>query len=296
MLPGTDSVGGQYLYLTSQEIQKQSTYNEAWYRNTTSGDHGDHAVQRLATMGSCQTSQRDTYQQRYDNGKSTYSCRYRELGYYNRSNGSSSLLQTLSEITVQSIFHIRQILLGQRLVQSIFCLQGCLCSRAYCFLREERTTGDHVHQEKGECCYCKNRDQRQTDTFCNIFKHLFNSLLFFCLRTFIKYTFRICMQVYTYVKCTLLFRQRLLLYYNTFSRLSTELHMKHLPVSVFFLFLIYLHRVRVLRTFVCIFMKKFFNKNSLCFQFLYIVYIFQYMMYIYTLYFCSFFFLPCMSL
>ena len=74
------------------------------------------------------------------------------------------------------------------------------------------------------------------------------------------------MQVYTYVKCTLLFRQRLLLYYNTFSRLSTELHMKHLPVSVFFLFLIYLHRVRVLRTFVCIFMKKFFIKNSLCFS------------------------------
>jgi hypothetical protein len=54
-------------------------------------------------------------------------------------------------------------------------------------------------------------------------------LLFFCLRTLIKYIFRICMQVYTYVKCTLLFRQRLLLYYNTFLRLSTEIHMKHLP-------------------------------------------------------------------
>ena len=51
-----------------------------------------------------------------------------------------------------------------------------------------------------------------------------------------------------------------------YTKASQELHMKHLPVSVFFLFLIYLHRVRVLRTFVCIFMKKFFIKNSLCFS------------------------------
>ena len=62
------------------------------------------------------------------------------------------------------------------------------------------------------------------------------------------------------------FRKRLLLYYNTFSRLSTELHMKHLPVSVTLPLLLSPSAVRVARTFVCIFMKKFFIKNSLCFS------------------------------
>lgn len=86
------------------------------------------------------------------------------------------------------------------------------------------------------------------------------------------------------------FRKRLLLYYNTFEAMSTELRMKHLSVSVFFLFLIYLHRVRVLRTFVCIFMKKFFIKNSLCFSIpVYSVYFTVYDVYLHIIF--LFFFL-----
>ena len=85
------------------------------------------------------------------------------------------------------------------------------------------------------------------------------------------------------------FRQRLLLYYNTFLRLSTELHMKHLPVSVTLPLLLSPSAVRVVRTYVCIFMKNFFNKNSFCFSNLHIVYILRfYYVYLNILFLCIF--------
>lgn len=92
------------------------------------------------------------------------------------------------------------------------------------------------------------------------------------------------------------FRQRLLLYYNTFLRLSTEIHMKYLPLPVFSLLLPGLLDVRASRTYVCIFMRIFFNINSLSFYLLYIVHIFYYFMYIYTFINSDFFFHSCIFL
>ena len=81
-----------------------------------------------------------------------------------------------------------------------------------------------------------------------------------------------CMQVYMYRKCILFSRQRLLLYYNTFLRLSTEIHMKYLAVPTLWLLSISSLHVRVSRTYVCIFMKMFFIKTGHQFHFMYIVY------------------------
>ena len=72
--------------------------------------------------------------------------------------------------------------------------------------------------------------------------------------------------------------------------MSTKLHMKHLPVSVALPLSLSSSGVRTARTYVCIFMKNIFNKNSFCFSNLHIVYILRfYYVYLNILFLCIFF-------